>query len=73
MSIAMRASTATLGWPRVVHGAGLAVEVGDIEGVEVGDVEGADAQPRQGQQVHAAHAAHAGDGHALAAQALPPP
>ncbi|MNT73399.1 hypothetical protein D3C72_2120980 [compost metagenome] len=33
-------------------------------------MESADAQPRQGQQVHAADTAHAGNGHALAAQAV---
>src|SRR5471032_3176149 len=51
-------------------GAGLAVEVDDIEGIEVGDAEGAHPEPRQRQQMYAPHPAHAGDGDPLAAQAL---
>jgi hypothetical protein len=47
---------------------GLAVEVGDIEGIEIGNAEGADPEARQRQQVDAAHPAHAGNGNALAAE-----
>ena len=52
------------------HGAraGLTVEVGDVEGVEVRDVERADAEAGKGEQMAAAHPAHAGDGDALATQ-----
>jgi hypothetical protein len=31
------------------HGADLAIEIDDIEGIEIGDMEGADAKPRQRQ------------------------
>jgi hypothetical protein len=49
-------------------GAHLPVEVGQIEAVEVGNMESAYAEAGQREQVDAAHAAHAGNGDALAAQ-----
>ena len=50
--------------------ADLPVEVHDVETVEIGDAERADAEPRQGQQMDAADAAHAGDRHPLEPQGL---
>jgi hypothetical protein len=52
------------------HGADLAIEVDDVEGVEVGDMKPCHAQAGQCQQVYAADPAAAGDGDALAAQGL---
>ena len=52
------------------HRAGLAVDVDHVEAVEVGDVKTADAQAGERDQMDAAHAAHAGNGHRLVAQRL---
>ena len=49
-------------------GPGLAVEVGQFEGIQVGDVESADTKPGQGEQMTAAYAAETGNGNALASQ-----
>ena len=50
--------------------AGLAIEIGDVEGVEIGEMGLADAEACQRQQMDSTDAAESGDRDALAAQAL---